>query len=148
MKHYAHRFKVQAPLELVAEFHSDSRALKKLTPPPLFVSFNKVEPLAEGSVADFTMWLGPLPIRWVATHSEVDPMRGFTDTQTSGPFEVWKHRHSFESIDEDTTYVIDQVQGVPSDHLFWGIVSRFMWLTLPILFAYRSQRTRKALEGK
>lgn len=148
MKQYVHRFEVQAPIEAVAEFHSDSRALKKLTPPPLFVSFNKVEPLAEGSVADFTMWLGPLPIHWVATHSEVDPMRGFTDTQTIGPFEVWVHRHSFESIDEDTTYVIDQVQGMPSNHLFWGIVSRFMWFTLPILFAYRSMRTRKALEGK
>lgn len=146
MKQYAHRFKVQAPLEAVADFHSDSRALKQLTPPPLFVSFNKVEPLAEGSVADFTMWFGPLPIHWVATHSEVDPMQGFTDTQTSGPFEVWKHRHSFESIDENTTYIMDQVQGQPSNHLLWGLVSRFMWLTLPILFAYRSRRTRKALE--
>ncbi len=146
MKQYTHRFKVQAPLAAVADFHSDTRALKMLTPPPLFVSFNKVEPLAEGSVADFTMWFGPVPIHWVAKHSEVDPMRGFTDTQTSGPFEIWVHRHSFESIDEHTTYVMDHIKGKPRDHLFWGLVSRFMWLTLPVLFAYRARRTRKALE--
>lgn len=146
MRQYSHHFKVRAPLESVAEFHHDSRALKQLTPPPLFVSFNKVDPLAEGSVADFTMWLGPLPIHWVATHSEVDPMQGFTDTQTTGPFEVWVHRHGFESVDDNNTNVIDQVQAKPSNHLFWGIVSRFMWLTLPILFAYRSRQTRSALE--
>ncbi|MGB6421453.1 MAG: hypothetical protein WBF05_06405, partial [Anaerolineales bacterium] len=81
MRHYSHRFQVQASLEAVAEFHRDSRALKQLTPPPLFISFNNVESLAEGSVADFIMWLGPLPIHWVATHSEVDPMQGFTDSQ-------------------------------------------------------------------
>lgn len=146
MRHYSHRFKVLAPLESVAEFHRDSRALKQLTPPPLFVSFNTVEPLAEGSVVDFTMWLGPLPIHWVATHSQVDPMQGFTDTQTTGPFEVWIHRHSFESVNDNTTYVIDQVRAKSSNHPFWGIVSRFMWLTLPVLFAYRSRQTRRALE--
>ena len=148
MNKYSHRFQVLAPLESVAEFHHDSRALKQLTPPPLFVSFNKVELLAEGSVADFTMWLGPLPIHWVATHSEVDPMQGFTDSQTSGPFEVWVHRHSFESVDDNTTTVNDQIQAKPSNHPFWGIISRFMWLTLPILFAYRSWQTRRALERK
>lgn len=148
MKRYSHRFQVQAPLKSVADFHQDSRALKGLTPPPLFVSFNKVEPLAEGSVIDFTMWLGPLPIRWVATHSEVDPLHGFTDTQTAGPFDVWVHRHSFNRIDEHTTNVIDLIKAKPSDHPFWGIISRFMWLTLPVLFAYRTRQTRRALERK
>jgi ligand-binding SRPBCC domain-containing protein len=148
MKRYSHHFQVQAPLGSVADFHQDSRALKGLTPPPLIVSFNKVDPLAEGSVVEFTMWLGPLPIRWVATHSEVDPMQGFTDSQTSGPFEVWVHRHSFESVDDNTTTVTDQIQAKPSNHPFSGIISRFMWLTLPILFAYRSRQTRRALERK
>lgn len=55
MRLYSHRFQVQAPLEAVAELHRDSRALKQLTQPPLFISFNNVESLAEGSVADFIM---------------------------------------------------------------------------------------------
>jgi ligand-binding SRPBCC domain-containing protein len=146
MRNYLHRFSVQAPIEAVAAFHQDSWALKQLTPPPLFVKFNQVEPLAEGSVADFTMWLGPLPIRWVARHSEVDPQQGFTDTQTRGPFEVWIHRHRFESLDENTTEVIDHIQAKPGNHPLWGIVSRAMWLSLPLLFAYRTRQTRKALE--
>jgi ligand-binding SRPBCC domain-containing protein len=148
MRRYSHCFQVKASLKAVVEFHGDSQALKRLTPPPMFVKFNHVEPLAEGSVADFTMWLGPLPIHWVATHSDIDPMKGFTDSQTTGPFKVWIHRHSFESIDDNTTRIIDQVEAMPGNHPLWGIVSRFMWLTLPILFAYRSWQTRRALESK
>lgn len=146
MKTYTHQFQVNATLESVLDFHRDSRALKQLTPPPLFVTFKKVEPLAEGSVADFTMWFGPIPIRWVAKHSDVDPERGFTDEQIQGPFKAWVHQHSFQPIDESRTIVIDRVQAEPGDHPFWGLVSRFMWITMPILFAYRAWRTRRALE--
>ena len=146
MKQYSHRFRVGAPLARVAEFHRHTRALKYLTPPPLIVSFNELQPLAEGSVADFTMWFGPLPIRWVAVHSDVTPTNGFTDTQTAGPFDVWVHRHSFAALDETSTEIRDEIQAQPSSHPFWGLVSRFMWLNLPILFAYRAWRTRKAIE--
>jgi ligand-binding SRPBCC domain-containing protein len=146
MKQYKHRFRVQAPLASVAEFHRDTRALKRLTPPPLMIRFNDLQPLAEGSVADFTMWFGPLPIRWVAVHSDVNSTTGFTDTQAAGPFEYWVHRHSFQALDDNSTEIRDEIQAQPSGHPFWGLVSRFMWLNLPILFAYRAWRTRKALE--
>jgi ligand-binding SRPBCC domain-containing protein len=148
MRHYSHEFQVNAPIERVAEFHRSTQTLKYLTPPPLFVSFNHVDPLGEGSRADFTMWFGPLPIRWVAVHSDVNPMEGFTDTQVEGPFNTWVHRHSFEPINDNSTKVIDQIEGQPSSHPFWGLVSRFMWLTLPILFSYRARQTRKAIESR
>jgi ligand-binding SRPBCC domain-containing protein len=48
MRWYSHRFQVYAPLESLAEFHNESLAFKRLTPPPLFVSFNKVDWLSEG----------------------------------------------------------------------------------------------------
>ncbi len=146
MKHFSHNFNVQAPLMRVAEFHRDTRALKYLTPPPLIVRFNNLQPLAEGSIADFTMWFGPLPIRWVARHSEVDLASGFTDTQISGPFKTWIHKHSFKRLDDNSTEVCDIIQAQPASHPFWGLVSRLMWLNLPLLFAYRAWRTRKALE--
>ncbi|UCD98103.1 MAG: hypothetical protein JSV42_14250 [Chloroflexota bacterium] len=146
MRHYYHEFEVKAPLVRVAEFHSSTEALKLLTPPPLFVQFNYLEPLGENSRSDFTLWFGPIPVRWVAVHSEVRPMEGFIDTQVIGPFQTWIHRHTFEKIAEDTTRVVDEVQGQPSRHIFWGLVSRFMWLTLPFLFSYRARQTRRAVE--
>lgn len=146
MRYYQHQFQVKAPIKRVAEFHRGTHALKQLTPPPLIVKLKNVEPLADGSHAEFTLWLGPIPIYWKAVHSEVDPVKGFTDSQLEGPFKAWVHRHGFRQVSPDTTIIVDAVQGVPSDHLFWGIVSRFMWLTLPILFSYRARQTRKAVE--
>jgi ligand-binding SRPBCC domain-containing protein len=148
MRRFHHEFQVNAPVERVAEFHRSTQALKSLTPPPLFISFNHIDPLGEGSRADFTMWLGPIPIRWIAIHSDVNLMGGFTDTQIEGPFQTWVHRHSFERINGNSTMVIDTIDGQPSNHPFWGLVSRFMWYTLPILFFYRARQTRKAVEGR
>lgn len=148
MRYFQHEFQVNAPLERVAEFHNSTQALKLLVPPPLIVSFNHIDPMGEGSRSDFTMWFGPIPVRWVAVHSQVDPKAGFTDTQVKGPFRTWVHRHAFEPIDESSTRVVDQIKGQPSNHPFWGLVSRFMWYTLPILFSYRARQTRKVIEGQ
>ncbi len=137
-----HRFTVNAPRTAVSAFHQDSRALRLLTPPPIWVQFHQVEPLAEGSVADFTMWLGPLPVRWTAVHTQVSP-HGFTDTQQRGPFQFWRHQHTFQELNAWSTGVIDEIEAEPGN-----LISRFMWLTLPMLFAYRAWRTKRALQKR
>ena len=146
MRNYQHRFTVKAPIDQVVAFHRDTKALKRLTPPPVYVSFKDVQPLAENSRADFTMWLGPIPLHWSALHSDVHPTNGFTDTQVKGPFESWVHRHIFERVGENSTAVVDEIQAQPGEHFFWGLVSRLMWTSLPLLFAYRARQTRRALE--
>lgn len=148
MRRFNHKFQVKAPIQRVAEFHSSTMALKLLTPPPLIVKFNHIESLSEGSRSEFTLWFGPIPIRWIAIHSDIHPQKGFTDTQLEGPFQAWVHRHSFEQVTDDVTEIIDEVEGQPSNHFFWGLVSRFMWLTLPILFSYRARQTRKVVEER
>lgn len=145
MKTFSHRFDVDAPLDQVVAFHKDARVLKQLTPPPVIVQIHQVEPLAEGSIAEFTMWAGPLPIRWQAVHSQVQPGQGFTDTQTRGPFKYWSHQHIFAALTPERTEIIDRVRAIPSNHLLWGLVSRLMWFSLPFLFSYRAWRTRQAL---
>ena len=146
MKEFKHAFRVKAPLEQVARFHSDSLTLKMLTPPPLRVKINKVEPLAEGSTADFVIWMGPIPVHWAAKHSEVNPTAGFTDTQIRGPFRYWKHRHSFNFIDEGTTEVRDYIQAEFSRQPYRRMLCRMMWINLPVLFAYRAWKTKREIE--
>jgi ligand-binding SRPBCC domain-containing protein len=145
VRRFEHRFRVKASLGAVAAFHQDSRALKLLTPPPVFVQMHRVEPLAEGSVADFTLWLGPLPVRWVAVHTQVDPRTGFKDRQERGPFASWVHRHIFRAVDAETTEVIDEVEAEFGGGMM-GLIGRLMWLNLPLMFAYRGWATRRALE--
>lgn len=55
MKTFTNTFKVNAPIQSVADFHSSTNALKKLTPFPVIVQIHQLEPLAEGSMAEFTM---------------------------------------------------------------------------------------------
>ena len=98
------RFTVSAPVEAVSAFHFQPGILKKLTPPLMIMQVHKFEPLAEGSIGEFTMWMGPIPVRWKAVHSDVSPA-GFTDTQEAGPMKFWKHTHRFKAIDGSTTEV-------------------------------------------
>ncbi len=146
MRKFDHQFEVAAPLTRVAEFHRDARTLRLLTPPPALVQFHMVQPMREGSVADFTLWLGPIPVRWVAVHHDIDAQIGFTNSMMKGPFEAWVHQHRFEALDENRTRITDTIQALPGPHPFWGLISKLMWNNLPVLFAYRSWRTRRALE--
>jgi len=146
MKTFTNRFVVNAPLHKVSEFHSDPNVFRKLMPPPTIVSFNTHEPLAEGSKTSFTMWMGPLPINWVAIHSDVDPHTGFTDKQVEGPFDYWEHRHEFKSLSDTTTEVIDTIRAFPSRHPFWGVVCWFIWFSLPLLFLYRGWITNREIK--
>ena len=148
MKSFIHRFQVRASLEAVVAFHQDPHALKWLTPPPIWVKFNEIQPLAENSKSDFTMWVGPIPVRWVAEHSDVNWQNGFTDRQALGPFETWVHRHSFRPLEVNLTEVVDEIQAKTGRHPFWGLVSRLMWINLRLLFAYRGWITRRILERR
>ncbi|MFN2159742.1 MAG: SRPBCC family protein [Anaerolineales bacterium] len=146
MKIYKHEFRVTAPVAEVAEFHGDTRALKLLTPPPLVVKFHEVESLAEGSLSDFTFWLGPIPVRWKAIHKDVDLNSGFKDIQLEGPFKFWEHTHTFLESESDRTIVRDEIKAEFSNHPYRRLVCRMMWANLPGLFAYRKSRTKLALE--
>lgn len=109
MPTFDYKFTVNAPLRAVSDFHHDTRILKKLSPPPIFVQIHRFEPLGEGSEAEFTLWFGPLPVRWLAIHSNVS-QQGFTDTQARGPLRHWQHTHRFTAVSPDATQVHEHVE--------------------------------------
>ena len=102
------------------------------------------EELISGSDIRFTPWAGPLPVRWHARVEDVS-QQGFTDVQLAGPFKSWQHRHNFVRVGALVTEVYDVVQAdLPGLSPAW-IVAAGMWISLPLLFAYRAWRTRRAL---
>jgi ligand-binding SRPBCC domain-containing protein len=143
---YRHRFIVRAPLEAVSKFHAQSSSMGAITPPPVVVHLHSApDLLSEGSQMDFTLRLLFLPIRWVARIEQVAP-GGFTDRQIKGPFAQWEHRHQFQVVDQGTTQVLDEVNAALSRHLGWWLVGLGMWISMPLLFAYRGWKTRRMLE--
>jgi ligand-binding SRPBCC domain-containing protein len=149
MSTFEHSALVHAPNEVVADFHQDSSVLQKLTPAPVLVQLHDAGPLAEGSRADFTLWFGPLPVRWIAAHSNVDRLRGFTDRQARGPFEHWEHVHSFIPEGNQSTRVVDRIEFKHYSGIR-GLFTRlaFSPISLRLLFAFRAWVTRRALEGR
>ncbi len=135
-------FTVHAPLQAVREFHHDTSALKRLTPPPTIVQLQDVEPLAEGSVSRFTLWVGPLPLRWKAVHRGVSEY-GFTDIQAEGPARKWEHKHTFTPLSEDITEIHEHIEYEHKEG-FWGIVTRLLFArpNLYLMFTYRKLATR------
>ncbi len=143
---FEHRFRVQASVEDVAAFHSQSASMAAITPPPMIVRVHSAPAvLKSGDQMDFTLWAGPIPIRWVACIENASA-DGFTDRQIKGPFGSWQHRHAFERVDRRTTEVVDRVEATYSEHPFWAVIGRLMWFGMPLLFAFRARRTRALLE--
>jgi ligand-binding SRPBCC domain-containing protein len=132
------QYRVQAAVPAVAAFHHDTTALKKLTPPPVIVQIHSLEPLAENSISVFTLWFGPLPLRWRAVHSSVDPASGFTDTQTAGPMAAWRHRHSWTPLPGGATEMREQIE---FEHKtgWTGLLTRILFAPpmLRLMLAYR-----------
>lgn len=145
---FADRFQVKASPEAVSFFHKDTYVLKRLTPPPVLVQIHRVEPLAEGSQSEFTLWFGPLPIRWLAVHSDVDPHSGFTDTQARGPMQRWQHHHHWQAGGDNTTWMEERVE---YEHFpgLRGILTRllFAYPMLKMMFRYRRWAIRRGVKA-
>jgi len=135
-------FSVTAPLTDVVAFHRRSRSMAEITPPPVRVQIHRApQILREGDEMEFTLWLGFIPIHWLARIEDASPA-GFTDLQIAGPFETWIHRHSFSPVDSNITVIQDVIQFKLRKHLFWGLLGFWMGISLPFLFRYRAWRTR------
>ncbi len=151
LKMYRHTFTVAAPLAQVAAFHQNAGSMAAITPPPIIVQMHAAPPqLANGAEMAFTLWLGPLPLRWLARIEKVTEPKtagyaSFVDRQIRGPFACWQHTHTFRAIDAYNTQVIDEVQAELHPQPWRRLVGMALWWGLPLLFAFRAWKTRRLL---
>lgn len=145
MPHFSTTFTVSAPVSAVSAFHRDTRILKKLSPPPLFVQIHEFGEMWEGMVAKFTMWFGPVPVYWEAIHTDVSEA-GFTDTQRIGPLKSWQHTHRFVAEGENLTRVHEDIHYEhPQGWQGWLTRLFFNQPGLHFLFGYRQWVTRRGV---
>jgi len=142
------RFTVDAPLKAVSDFHFEPGILKTLTPPLMIMQVHRFDPLADGSIGEFTMWAGPIPVRWKAVHSNVSET-SFTDTQVAGPMKSWVHTHTFAPIAENVTEVHEHIE---FEHFggLKGVWSRMLFPhpALFALFTIRKMITRREVRKR
>ena len=130
------------PIDEVFQYFSDAYRLEELT--PSFLHFHVVTPrpipIAAGTVIDYRLRLHGIPIRWRSEISEWQPPFRFVDRQLIGPYRLWHHLHTFESLNGGTR-VCDIVDyAVPGGRLIeWLFVRR----DLDKIFSYRRQQLER-----
>ncbi|MDJ0618029.1 MAG: SRPBCC family protein [Calothrix sp. MO_192.B10] len=140
---------INAPVEVVWEFHERQDILQLLTPPWQPVEVIRREGgLDVGAITEFKLFLGPIPITWLARHTEYEKYHLFTDKQISGPFESWEHRHKFEN-ENGKTRLTDEISfALPGGEPVELMGGWLIQAQLEGMFRYRHQVTRRECEGE
>jgi ligand-binding SRPBCC domain-containing protein len=133
---------LQAPISEAFSFFQDPRNLSGITPKWMgfdIVHIDDGEMRAGLKIAYRIKWLG-VSLRWITKISEYEPPHRFLDVQTKGPYNTWRHEHTFEET-ESGTIMRDLVRyqlpfGILGDVAHWLIVRR----QLRRIFDYQARR--------
>jgi ligand-binding SRPBCC domain-containing protein len=149
MLHFKHSSVINAPLEVVWKFHERPDILQLLNPPWQPVQIIRREGgLNVGAITEFRLFLGPVPLTWLARHTECEKYRLFTDEQISGPFESWIHRHEFEPEDDVKTRLTDAISfSMPGGATVEFISGWLVQAQLEAMFRYRHYVTKRECES-
>jgi len=136
--------------ERVWEFHELPDAFERLVPP-----WEKVKIVQRADISKIgsrtileSRILGPFKVRWVAEHTAYDPPRSFEDTQISGPFKSWRHRHVVEPHPEGAV-LRDEIEFEPPLSILGSSAApMFIVPRLEKMFDYRHRVTKEWCESQ
>ena len=136
---------IEAPVELMREWHFRPEAFQRLTPPWEKASvIEGPEALHDGARIIIRIKMGPFGIRWIAEHDLTD--FGFVDRQVEGPFAFWEHSHIFERIDDRKSRLTDSIRyRLPYGRLGAWIGKPLIEAKLDRLFRFRHEVTASDL---
>jgi ligand-binding SRPBCC domain-containing protein len=123
-------------------FFSDAFNLERITPPFLRFRVLTARPvtMARGTLLEYKLSLFGIGFRWKTIIEEWEPEDSFVDSQLEGPYRLWRHRHSFESIGQARTLMRDRVEYlIPLGFLGRASNALFVSRTLREIFDYRAR---------
>src|SRR4051794_29741009 len=140
---------IKAPVSLQRAFTAFESPYNLARITPAWLNFRITTPgpviMQRGAEIDYQIrWLG-IPMSWKTVISAYEPPLFFEDEQVRGPYAIWRHRHTFEEVEEGTL-ISDSVDYA----LPWGALGR---LAAPLvkrqlrgIFEFR-QRAQPAMLG-
>ena len=146
---YVKESRIAAPPEAVFAFHESPGAFRRLIPPWEDVEvIEQADSIRPGARVVLRTKLGPVPMRWVAEHTEYDPPHRFADRQVAGPFARWEHVHQFLDDGQGGTILRDEVDYEPPlGGLGRLLGDRMIRQRLERMFAFRHETTRAVVES-
>lgn len=141
---------IRAAPERVFAFHELPDALERLLPPweTARVLMPPKSLKAGTRTVVETKLFGIYRARWESLHTAYDPPRMFEDTQVSGPFKSWRHRHIIEPHELGARLIDDIEYEPPMGFLGRLAAPLLVERRLKRLFDYRHRVTREWAEGE
>jgi uncharacterized protein (TIGR01777 family) len=141
MDRVSRRSPMPVPVEALWAWHLRPGALERLMPP-----WDRVRVVARtggvenGARVTLAVPVGPIRVRWIAEHRDVDPPHGFADEQIAGPFARWVHVHTMTADGPAASILEDRVDYAgPAGPVGRAIARRAVGARLPALLRYRHE---------
>ena len=127
-------------METVFAFFSSAENLGLLTPAAMrFRITGRPGAMMRGAEIDYSIRVGPIPLRWKTVIERWDKNRLFVDSQEKGPYRSWWHEHHFRR-DGAATIMEDRVYfAVPLGPLGRIVNRLFVQAQLRRVFGYRAE---------
>lgn len=139
---------INATPEAVFAFHEREDAFELLVPPgePVkIIQKADISKLGSQAIIEQT-FLGFVKQRWVAEHTKYEPPRMFEDTQISGPFKKWVHKHII-SAHKGGAILRDQIEFDPGYSFVGKLGAKLVILPkIEKMFEYRHKVTKEFCE--
>lgn len=139
---------VDRPLEEVFAFFADARNLETLTPP--WLRFEILTPghieMQVGTIIQYALRVHGLPVHWTTAITVWNPPFEFVDVQLKGPYVLWHHRHTFESLGNATRMTDEVHYRLPFGWIGNVVHAVLVRRDLDTIFNYRAQVVRQLLQ--
>jgi len=135
------RSPMPVPVEALWAWHTRPGALERLLPPwdPVRV-VARTGGIANGTRVTLAVPFGPVRLRWVSEHRDVDPPHGFADEQVAGPFARWVHVHVMDADGPAASILEDRIEYAgPAGPVGRAIARRAVAARLPALLRFRHE---------
>jgi uncharacterized protein (TIGR01777 family) len=126
-------------LETLWAWHTRPGAIERLMPPwdPVRV-VARTGGIENGTRVTLMVPFGPMRLRWVSEHRDVDPPHGFVDEQIAGPFARWVHVHAMHADGPAASMLEDRIEFAgPAGPVGRAVARRAVGARLPALLRYR-----------
>jgi ligand-binding SRPBCC domain-containing protein len=147
MPQFEAKVKVSRPPAEVFDFIIRPANILLISPPETALNYiDSPEAVSEGSVVEFELGgFGP-PQRITHEITDFESPSRFTETQISGPLQMWVHRHEFQACEEGTL-VVDQIEFEPPGGMIGFLVTADRILeSLKKNFSHRHSELKRLLE--
>lgn len=145
---YTGSIEIALPRDKVFSFFGNAENLERITPPSLGFKILTPTPIEmkTGALIEYRISLHGIPMTWRTEITKWDPPHEFVDTQLSGPYKQWIHRHTFIEKDATTTLIEDEVRYRLPFEPFGDLARFFVEREIKGIFDYRQKIVAEVFE--